>query len=96
MPPRVVETIDEMRASITMRRGLGAVGLVPTMGALHAGHARLMERARAECLTVVVSIFVNPLQFDRPEDLARYPRPLEADLALCEQLGVDMVFAPTR
>ena len=95
MPPRVVETIDEMRASITMRRGLGAVGLVPTMGALHAGHARLMERARAECLTVVVSIFVNPLQFDRPEDLARYPRPLEADLALCEQLGVDMVFAPT-
>ena len=78
-----------------MRRGLGAIGLVPTMGALHAGHARLIERARAECLTVVVSIFVNPLQFDRAEDLARYPRPLEADLALCGQLGVDMVFAPT-
>ena len=95
MPPRVVETIDEMRASIAGRRGLGAVGLVPTMGALHAGHARLMERARTECLTVVVSIFVNPLQFDRAEDLARYPRPLEADLALCGQLGVDMVFAPT-
>ena len=65
------------------------------MGALHAGHARLMERARAECLTVVVSIFVNPLQFDRAEDLARYPRPLEADLAVCGQLGVDVVFAPT-
>ncbi len=95
MPPRVVETIDEMRASIAERRGLGAVGLVPTMGALHAGHARLMERARAECLTVVVSIFVNPLQFDRADDLARYPRPLEADLALCGQLGVDVVFAPT-
>jgi len=64
------------------------------MGALHAGHARLIERARAECATVVVSIFVNPLLFDRADDLARYPRPLEADLALCEKLGVDIVFAP--
>jgi len=94
MPPRVVETIDEMRASIATRRGLGAIGLVPTMGALHAGHARLVETARAECLTVVVSIFVNPLQFDRADDLARYPRPLAGDLALCQRLGVDVVFAP--
>jgi pantoate--beta-alanine ligase len=77
-----------------MRRGLGAIGLVPTMGALHAGHARLIERARADCLTVVVSIFVNPLQFDRADDLARYPRPFQADLAVCEKLGVDLVFAP--
>ena len=95
MPLRVVQTIDEVRAALTARRGSGAIGLVPTMGALHAGHARLVERARAECATVVVSIFINPLQFDRADDLARYPRPLEADLALCERLGVDAVFAPS-
>src|SRR5262245_58572913 len=94
MPLRVVQTIDEVRASLAERRGMGKVGLVPTMGALHAGHARLIEQARAECATVVVSLFVNPLQFDRADDLARYPRPLEADLALCERLGVDIVFAP--
>ena len=94
MPLRVVETIDEVRASLAARRSSGAVGLVPTMGALHAGHARLIERARAECATVVVSIFVNPLQFDRADDLTRYPRPLRADLSLCEQLGADVVFAP--
>ena len=91
---RVVQTPDEIRASMVSRRGSGTVGLVPTMGALHAGHARLIERARADCSTVVVSIFVNPLQFDRADDLARYPRPLEADLALCERVGVDVVFAP--
>jgi pantoate--beta-alanine ligase len=95
MPTRVVETIDEVRAAAATRRGLGATGLVPTMGALHAGHARLIEQARHDCATVVVSIFVNPLQFDRADDLARYPRPIEADLALCERLGVDIVFAPT-
>ena len=94
MPLRVVQTADDVRASLATRRGLGAIGLVPTMGALHAGHARLIERARADCLTVVVSIFVNPLQFDRADDLARYPRPFQADLALCEGLGVDIVFAP--
>jgi pantoate--beta-alanine ligase len=91
---RVVQTADDVRALLAARRGLGAVGLVPTMGALHAGHARLIERARADCTTVVVSIFVNPLQFDRADDLARYPRPFEADLAVCERLGVDLVFAP--
>jgi pantoate--beta-alanine ligase len=94
MPLRVVQTAHQIRASLAMRRGLGAIGLVPTMGALHAGHARLIERARADCLTVVVSIFVNPLQFDRADDLARYPRPFKADLSLCESLGVDLVFAP--
>jgi pantoate--beta-alanine ligase len=94
MPLRVVQTADDVRASLATRRGLGAIGLVPTMGALHAGHARLIERARADCLTVVVSIFVNPLQFDRTEDLARYPRTLDDDLALCESLGVDVVFSP--
>jgi len=94
MPPRVVQTPDEVRAALAGRRARGAIGLVPTMGALHAGHASLIERARGECPTVVVSIFVNPLQFDRADDLARYPRPFEADLALCNRLGVDVVFAP--
>ena len=65
------------------------------MGALHAGHASLIQRARRECGTVVVSIFVNPLQFDRAEDLDRYPRSLDADLALCREHGVDLVFAPS-
>ncbi len=64
------------------------------MGALHAGHARLIERARQDGHFVVVSIFVNPLQFDRPDDLERYPRTFEADLARCSSLGVDAVFAP--
>ena len=65
------------------------------MGALHAGHARLIERARNDSDCVVVSIFVNPLQFDRQDDLARYPRTFDADLDLCESLGTDVVFAPT-
>lgn len=72
----------------------GPLGLVPTMGALHAGHASLIERAAQECAQVVVSVFVNPLQFDRVEDLETYPRALETDLALCQALGVNLVFAP--
>jgi pantoate--beta-alanine ligase len=90
---RVVQTADEVRAALASRRGR-LLGLVPTMGALHAGHARLIEHARRECETVAVSIFVNPLQFDRTDDLARYPRPFDDDLALCETLSVDVVFAP--
>jgi pantoate--beta-alanine ligase len=65
------------------------------MGALHAGHLSLMVRARAECETAAVSIFVNPLQFGDPEDIETYPKTLEADLALCAEAGVDVVFAPT-
>jgi len=95
MPVSVVQTADGVRAALASRRGSGPIGLVPTMGALHAGHARLIEEARHECVTVAVSIFVNPLQFDRADDLARYSRPFEADLALCETLSVDVVFAPT-
>lgn len=71
------------------------VGLVATMGALHAGHATLVEQAQAQSDTVVVSIFVNPLQFGPDEDYARYPRPLEADLDRCAELGVDLVFVPS-
>lgn len=71
------------------------VGLVPTMGALHAGHLSLIQRARRENKIVVVSIFVNPLQFGPNEDLQRYPRTLEQDRELCEQAGVDVIFAPT-
>jgi pantoate--beta-alanine ligase len=93
--PDVLDTIAATRAAIGRRRAQGAIGLVPTMGALHAGHASLIQRARRECRTVVVSIFVNPLQFDRPDDLDRYPRSLEADLDVCRRHDVDIVFAPT-
>ncbi len=76
------------------RDGGGTVGLVPTMGALHEGHASLIGRAREETGRVVVTIFVNALQFAAGEDLARYPRNESADLALCERLGVDVAWAP--
>ena len=70
------------------------VGFVPTMGALHEGHLTLIRRAQKECARVVVSIYVNPTQFGPKEDLAKYPRPRETDLALCRKEGVDLVFAP--
>jgi len=92
-----VETIAELRERIREAKGSGAViGLVPTMGALHAGHGSLMDRARAECGFVVVTVFVNPTQFNEPADYAKYPRPFEADLAFCEAHGVDVVFAPSE
>ena len=95
MALEIVETIAGLRARVAARRSAGLVGLVPTMGALHEGHASLIRQARAECSSVVVSIFVNPIQFDRPEDLERYPRSLDVDAALCASLDVDLVFAPT-
>jgi len=92
----VVETAVGCREALQVARDAGrAIGLVPTMGALHAGHVSLMARARAECGTVAVSIFVNPLQFGDPEDIAHYPRTLERDLAVCAGAGVDVVFVPT-
>lgn len=71
------------------------IGLVPTMGALHEGHLTLIARARQECDVVVASIFVNPIQFNNPDDLARYPRTLETDQQLLESAGCDLVFAPS-
>jgi pantoate--beta-alanine ligase len=95
MPLELVETIADLRSRVASRRPAGLVGLVPTMGALHEGHVSLIRHARGECATVVVSIFVNPIQFDRPEDLERYPRSLDLDTDICRSLGVDLVFAPT-
>lgn len=90
-----LKTIAETRAFIAATRAKGlSIGLVPTMGALHDGHGALLKRARQENGLVVATIFVNPIQFDRPEDLEKYPRDLEADLAFCDRLGVDAVFAP--
>ena len=90
----VARTIAQARAS---RLELPApVGFVPTMGALHAGHASLVSRARAECASVVVSLFVNPLQFAPGEDFARYPRAFDSDLALLDKVGADMLFAPAE
>lgn len=95
MKPAVVTDIAPLRQAVAeARRGGRSIGLVPTMGALHAGHLSLIEAARAESGYVVVSIFVNPTQFGPHEDLNRYPRSLERDRELCGQAGVDLVFHP--
>jgi pantoate--beta-alanine ligase len=93
---RVLTTIDEMHAACReVRRAGKRLGLVPTMGALHAGHLSLVRAARSHCDVVVVSIFVNPLQFGPKEDFSRYPRDLERDRALLNQERVDLMFAPS-
>src|SRR5688572_7930342 len=87
-----IETIGALRARLSRET---SIALVPTMGALHAGHTALIDAARRECAVVVVSIFINPLQFNSPDDLARYPRAIDADVALCRKHGADIVFAPS-
>lgn len=92
-----METItnsEELRRALGSRDRSG-IGFVPTMGALHTGHRSLVERARRECATVVVSVFVNPTQFNDKTDLKNYPRTPEADLRLLEEVGADYVFMPS-
>lgn len=92
----VLTTPDTMRAWSLGRRAEGhTVAVVPTMGALHDGHLALVEEARRVGTRVVVTIFVNPLQFDRTDDFDRYPRPVDDDVAACRAAGVDAVYAPT-
>jgi pantoate--beta-alanine ligase len=92
---RICDSVAEMRRARVLMRSDRRVGLVPTMGALHEGHLSLVRAARAQCQSVVVSIFVNPLQFGPNEDLAKYPRTFERDCELLERERVDIVFAPS-
>ncbi|MDX6439258.1 MAG: pantoate--beta-alanine ligase [Gaiellaceae bacterium] len=89
---KTVRSIAEVRAELSGRTG--SIGLVPTMGALHAGHRALIEAARSECDTVVVSLFVNPAQFDEGADLDAYPRDEQRDAAIGAGAGADLLFAP--
>jgi pantoate--beta-alanine ligase len=92
---RLVRTVAEVREHLREPRRRGErIGLVPTMGALHAGHRSLLAAARGSCDVVVMSLFVNPSQFDAAADLARYPRDEAADAAAAEDAGVDLLFAP--
>ena len=91
----IVKTISELDAALAVVKGQ-KVGFVPTMGALHEGHLQLVKRAVAECDYCVVSIFVNPTQFNNASDLAKYPRTLEADLAMLQAVGCNLVFAPEK
>jgi len=91
----VIRSVAELRAALREPRRSGwTIGLVPTMGAFHEGHLSLMRRARRDCDVVVVSLFVNPAQFDDPADLERYPRDRARDEALAAEIGVDHLFAP--
>lgn len=94
--PQVIPTLAAMRKALLPHRAAGAViGLVPTMGALHAGHASLLRRARSECDVVVTSIYVNPTQFGPNEDFSSYPRRIEADIKTCADERVDYILAPS-
>jgi pantoate--beta-alanine ligase len=92
---KTVRTVRELRSALRPYRPSGSVALVPTMGALHAGHLELAHRARAENDAVVMSIFVNPTQFNDPADLAAYPRDEQADADLAAGAGVDLLFVPS-
>lgn len=93
---KVTKTIQSVRELVnTARSQAKKVALVPTMGALHIGHISLIEAALRQCDFVVVSIFVNPIQFGPEEDFEKYPRPIDTDLEICRKAGVNVVFAPT-
>ncbi|MFY9853619.1 MAG: pantoate--beta-alanine ligase [Terracidiphilus sp.] len=92
---RIITAIDEMQTVARELRSSGTLALVPTMGALHAGHLSLIEAAKRDCKHVVASIFVNPLQFGPNEDFSRYPRTFEADCAALTAAGIDVLFAPS-
>ena len=93
--PHLISTIDELRATVASERQRGGrIGLVPTMGALHAGHLSLVEISNQECDVTIATIFVNPKQFSPHEDLDKYPRTIERDLELLSRLRVPFVFAP--
>lgn len=95
MKPELVSSVAAVRQAVAAARRQGPIiGLVPTMGALHAGHASLLRAARAETGFVVATIFVNPTQFGPNEDFSRYPRTLDADRAVCAREGVDLIFVP--
>ena len=97
MSVRLIRTVRELRRELeSLRRAGRSLGLVPTMGSLHAGHTALIERARRESDGVVVSVFVNALQFGPQEDYEKYPRDLESDRELCSRCGADWVFAPSQ
>lgn len=91
---QICETIAAFRAAKRQLTGAASLGLVPTMGALHAGHASLLRAARERCAVVAASLFVNPTQFGPHEDFTRYPRTFEADCQVFEREGVDLLFAP--
>ncbi|MDR3189393.1 MAG: pantoate--beta-alanine ligase [Prevotellaceae bacterium] len=94
---KVVKTVEELRQLLSEEKSKGkTVGFVPTMGALHRGHLSLVQRCKKECGAAVVSIFVNPTQFNDKGDLARYPRTLAADVQLLQTAGCDVAFAPSE
>ena len=95
--PRIVRTVADLRQHTRAWRAEGAtIGVVPTMGALHDGHLSLARAARRDCDRVITTIFVNPMQFNNPDDLLKYPRTEEADAALLATVPVDLIFAPAR
>ncbi len=95
-PVKIVTTIEDLRKELAKPRKAGkTIGCVPTMGALHAGHMSIVRKSASQCDLTVVTIFVNPLQFGKNEDLDKYPRRLEADAELCAKNGAGLIFAPT-